>query len=65
MINRLNSHAQAKEDLMSASQVNAAKILLNKVLPDLKSTEVDVTSGGEQITGIAVSFKDTDDSKAD
>lgn len=30
----------ADEDIMSQSQVNAASKLINKVLPDLKSTDV-------------------------
>jgi hypothetical protein len=44
LVNRLNSFAlgeksQGKLVDMSTQQVNAAKILLAKVLPDLKSTE--------------------------
>ena len=42
LINRLCDHVESDkpEGTMSASQVNAAKILLNKVIPDLKSIEM-------------------------
>lgn len=40
IINRLQKHVDADEPLLDASQVNAAKALLNKVLPDLKAVEV-------------------------
>ena len=39
IINRLVKHIHGEID-MSPSQVQAARILLNKVLPDLKSVEV-------------------------
>lgn len=39
LINRLQAHVDADEPLLDASQVNAAKALLNKVLPDLKAIE--------------------------
>lgn len=39
LINRLQQHIDADEPLLDASQVNAAKALLNKVLPDLKAVE--------------------------
>ena len=65
IIKRMQDHIDHDGDLMTSSQVTAAKALLNKVLPDLKSAEIDHTSGGEQITGLTVSFKDTNDSKAD
>ena len=45
LINRLQAHVDAPEPLLDSSQVNAAKALLNKVLPDLKAVEV---SGDEQ-----------------
>lgn len=32
---------------MTASQVNAAKVLLAKIIPDLKAT--DITSGGAKL----------------
>jgi hypothetical protein len=44
IINRLMKHIESDEPLMDASQVNAAKSLLNKVLPDLKAVEL---SGNE------------------
>lgn len=41
LINRLMSHVEADMPIMDASQVNAAKTLLNKILPDLKAIEFD------------------------
>lgn len=38
LINRLSEHANSSQPLMDNSQVAAARILLNKVLPDLSST---------------------------
>ena len=43
LINRLQLHATSAKPIMDASQVNAAKTLLNKVLPDLSS----VVLGGD------------------
>ena len=40
IVNRLQSHILAPEDIMTVSQVNAARVLLNKVLPDLKQIEL-------------------------
>lgn len=40
LINRLTNHAVSDEEIMTASQVNAALGLLKKVLPDLKATEI-------------------------
>lgn len=37
LINRLTAHVKSSTPLMDASQVNAAKALLNKVLPDLSA----------------------------
>jgi len=39
LINRLMDHIESEEPKLDASQVNAAKALLNKVLPDLKAVE--------------------------
>lgn len=41
IINRLEKHVFSDEPLLDASQVNAAKALLAKVLPDLQSVSVD------------------------
>ena len=41
VLTRLIDHVEGKIEL-SNSQVNAARILLGKVLPDMKSVEVDV-----------------------
>lgn len=50
VLNRLVNHVLADEDVMSASQVNAARVLLNKVLPDLKAVEVSTGEGGLLVT---------------
>lgn len=41
LINRLQAHVRSKDPLMDASQVNAARALLNKVLPDLSAVEME------------------------
>lgn len=46
LINRLYSGAMGEVDLTPA-QVNAAKALLNKVLPDLSSVEIDAEVEGD------------------
>lgn len=46
LINRLTKHALGDDEIMSTSQVNAAKALLNKVLPDLKAMEHTGEGGG-------------------
>lgn len=46
LINRLTEHALSPEPIMDASQVNAVKILLNKVLPDVKAVELSGPNGG-------------------
>lgn len=40
IVNRLQNHILADEDIMTVSQVNAARVILNKVLPDLKAVEI-------------------------
>lgn len=40
IVKRLQDHVMAKEDLMSTSQVNAAKVLLNKIIPDLAAVQL-------------------------
>lgn len=40
IVERLQNHIVAEEDIMSTSQVNAAKILLNKTIPDVKQVEM-------------------------
>jgi hypothetical protein len=44
IINRLQAHIDSPTPIMDASQVNAARALLNKVLPDLSAVQV----GGDQ-----------------
>lgn len=41
IINRLQAHIDSKTPIMDASQVNAARALLNKVLPDLSAVEME------------------------
>lgn len=41
IIERLTRHIESDTPLMDASQVNAAKVLLNKVLPDLSAVSLD------------------------
>jgi hypothetical protein len=40
IVKRLQDHILADEDIMTVSQVNASRVLLNKILPDLKAVEV-------------------------
>lgn len=54
LINRLMTHINADKPILDASQVNAAKTLLNKVLPDLKAVE---HSGTEGDGSIGITFK--------
>ena len=44
IVNSLYDHIEGKKN-MSATQVNAAKILLNKTLPDLRQTELTGADG--------------------
>lgn len=46
LINRLEKHVFAKTPILNASQVNAAKALLAKVLPDL-TAQADTGEQGE------------------
>ena len=39
LINRLTANALADQEIMTPSQVQSAKILIGKVVPDLKSVE--------------------------
>jgi capsule polysaccharide export protein KpsE/RkpR len=45
LINRLNSHANGEID-MTQSQVNAARIVISKSIPDLKAIEHTGEGGG-------------------
>jgi len=40
LINRLTDHALSEVPIMDASQVNAAKILLAKAVPDMSSVQL-------------------------
>ena len=47
LINRLTQHALSEAGpILDASQVNAIKILLGKVLPDVKAVELSGPNGG-------------------
>lgn len=47
LVNRLTEHVNSPSPgTMETSQVNAAKALLNKVLPDLSSTALTSADGG-------------------
>jgi len=52
IVNRLNKHILADEDIMTTSQVQAARVLLNKVIPDVKAVE----HTGEVSSEITVSW---------
>jgi len=55
LINRLEEHVLSDAPILDASQVNAAKALLNKVLPDLSAVSVDgemKLSADQSITGL-------------
>lgn len=58
LINRLTTHALSDAPIMDASQVNAARVLLNKVLPDLKAVDhagsLDVTTQTKEQRDAAV-----------
>jgi hypothetical protein len=68
IINRLNDHINGKVSL-DVSQVSAAKVLLNKVLPDLKAVELMGQGGGpiKTVTKVVLSApsvtEDDDDSQ--
>jgi hypothetical protein len=53
IIDRLEKHVLAKEPIMTDGQVSAARVLLNKVLPDLKAMQV--TGKDDGPIGIEVS----------
>ena len=54
LINRLQSHVDASQPLLDASQVNAAKALLNKVLPDLKAVELTGEDGAPLVINVTI-----------
>ena len=45
LINRLSKHALADTDIMTASQIKAAEILLRKTFPDLQVNEISGVAG--------------------
>lgn len=47
LINRLTEHVMSEKPKLNVSQVNAAKALLNKVLPDLTAVSLDANVNGD------------------
>lgn len=45
LITRLTKHVMSAEPIMDATQVNAAKILLSKTLPDLQHVDLSGSVG--------------------
>lgn len=64
IVNRLQDHVYGKVEL-SASQVNAAKVLLNKVLPDVRQTELTGPEGEALITGITLNVVKSAEAKVE
>ena len=63
LINRLTKHALSDDEIMTQSQVNAAKVLLGKILPDLRSTELTTIDDEGQVTGFKIEVVDASASK--
>ncbi len=55
LINRLTDHALSPGEIMTTSQVNAARILLGKILPDLSN--VDINADVEHTGGITITWQ--------
>ena len=63
IVKRLVLHTLADQDVMTTSQVNAAKILLNKVMPDLRAIDVDMSSDDGSMSPKEITIKLVDASK--
>lgn len=61
LINRLTNHALSPEPIMDASQVNAAKVLLNKVIPDVKAVELSGPNGDSSLKIVIQRFSSNSD----
>lgn len=57
IMNRLSSHVNGKVE-MSPTQINAAKIILGKLVPDLGRTEVTGEGGGAVVHRIELEIVD-------
>ena len=55
LINRLETNALADKEIMTAGQVNSARIVLGKVIPDTKAIEVNVDLQGD----VKIGWSDT------
>jgi len=58
LINRLTNHAFSDEPLMDASQVAAARALINKVLPDVSETTFKGDKNAPLVSKIVVEYVD-------
>lgn len=56
IMNRLNQHIQGEVE-MTATQINAAKIVLGKLVPDVNRTEVSGPEGSSIPHALTVKFK--------
>jgi hypothetical protein len=56
IIDKLDRHIMSDRDLMSPSQVQAAKILLNKRIPDLKAMELTGADGSALPQAISINI---------
>lgn len=56
LIKKLTDHALGNSEIMTTGQVNAAKILLGKTLPDLKALEHSTIDDEGAPTGFKVQF---------
>lgn len=61
LINRLTKHALSDGPIMDASQVQAVRILLNKVMPDVKAIEI----SGNPDAPLGVVFKTVYEQRGD
>ncbi len=57
LLNRLNNHAISEKPLMDSSQIQAANILLRKVLPDLAATTIQGDADNPVQHKLTIEFK--------
>ena len=55
LLNRLNSHANGTVE-MSTTQIQAAKIVIGKRIPDLKAIEITGPEGGPIQAKVSIEF---------
>lgn len=61
LINRLTEHVMSEKPKLDTSQVNAAKALLNKVLPDLTAVSLDANLQGDLIVTMKTVYEEKPD----